>query len=112
MANARRRYFPKEVVDRVKAQLDHIPRTQIDEIVAALSQELWLRELYKNPRIMALAHMKVGQRINWWHADARGYMQSADKQRARAVMDEPQANWRLHRSDGMPRGLYRVERIA
>ena len=100
------------MLDRIAGRLDHIPRSQVAEVVEALLYEQWLVEVRKNPRIMTLARMKVGDRVDWWHTDARGYMQSADKRRARAVMGEPDADWRLYTDPRLPKGMYRAQRIA
>ena len=105
----------------------------LDEIVAAsfvvkiverYVREQWLGEVRKNARVMALAGLKVGGTgipWRWGTPDGRKrskdklYLQSVDRYRAQAVLDDPKAKWEMYYGT-TPSGVYQgqamVRRVA
>lgn len=79
---------------------DMVPASIVGKIVDRYVYEQWLGEVRKNPRIRALADLPVGGRgVFWPWGSKRGtglYLQSADRYRAQAVLDNPKAKWEIY----------------
>lgn len=90
----------------VVAHFDYLPASQVEQIVERYATELRLAKLRENPRVMRLARMAVGKSVFWDYPAmsraGRCYLQSADIYRAREVLEQPKAAWRLANRDGMP----------
>lgn len=86
-------------------EFEYIGRRAVAQIVDYYAHELRLQRLRENPRIMALARMPVGGSKFWAHTTnqkrGRHYLQTPDVDRAREVLRDPNARWRLREVDGM-----------
>lgn len=87
------------------AEFDYIGRRAVAQIVDHYAHELRLQRLRENPRVMRLASLPVGRAVFWEYGShtKRGYryLQSVDRDRAREVLKDPHARWKLSERDGM-----------
>ena len=116
---------PKALAATLKA-LDYLPASQVVQIVERYEREVWLTEVAKNPRIVALAALEVGGKgVPWSWGTAPGprrttptsggrtqpklYLQSVDRYRAQALLDDPEAKWEIYMIGGDPRREQRTQ---
>jgi hypothetical protein len=85
---------------------DMIPGNLIRRVVQQYEHELYLAELAKNPRVMALAGLKVHDPgIPWPYAyrkHGKFYLQSNDRVRAQALLDDQNAKWVVYSRQRRP----------
>lgn len=102
---ASQRKFAPALVERVVEHFDYLPASIVRKIVERVRYEMWLAEIAKNPAVVALAALKPGGKgIPWDRAQKRHgpgfagrvYLQSADVERARALLNDPEARWHVY----------------
>lgn len=96
-----RRAINETALKHAVMRVQHVPASQAREVVSAYLEGLTLIELMKNPRLVMLTEMTVGESRMWKPRQKfdRHYMQSSDKYRARKIMNEPDADW-ITRAEG------------
>lgn len=95
-----------DALQAVVAHFDYLPASLVVQVVERYATEVRLAKLRENPRVMRLARMAVGKSVFWDYPvmsrAGRCYLQSADIYRAREVLENPKATWRIKHRDGMP----------
>jgi hypothetical protein len=110
-----RRVLNEAALQATIKHLDFMMPSQVRQVVERYIYEQWRTEIAKNPHVKALAALKVGGPSIPWDrtADLRqgrySYLQSHDRYRAQALLDDPDARWVVYR-DGR-NDFWRVRRV-